>query len=290
MAKYLRYLSVWPEPEVQAVLNEHTVHLDWMYEWYALPHPSNGVSKVNVHFTGQRDGPAPQEVLGIAEAHQYFDAVEYAALAPADQQRYYLDRLHDALLRCARTFGWEEGPLSEARERMLQDGLRLEFFWKKPVSSPDRRHRAQGFIHAGPRTSIWLVFFDRQGIEQSRTLLSVTSTGSMDPGYFFGEVAWLDPQTVRVTQDNARDFWICGLDGTATFHFPRAEKGDPHGVFELGRMYFEGRVVLEDRERGLELIRRAAESGQKHALSFLKRLALETKEPPQVYDAGPDPK
>lgn len=48
-----------------------------------------------------------------------------------------------------------------------------------------------------------------------------------------------------------------------------AEKGDPHGEYDLGRMYLEGQWVLQDVDRGIELIRRAAGKGFRHAVGFL---------------------
>jgi TPR repeat protein len=155
---------------------------------------------------------------------------------------------------------------------MLAEGLRFAFLWRKPLSSPDRRTKVQGFVEAGPRTRIGLVFTDRQGTQLQRSLLSEMSTGSFDLKYIFGDITWLDDRTVKVTQDNGRDYWLCTSDGGVEFHYPRAESGAADGEFALGRMYFEGTVVLQDRERGLSLIRSAAAKGDKHALALLRRV------------------
>ena len=84
-----------------------------------------------------------------------------------------------------------------------------------------------------------------------------------------GRIEWLDNQTVRVVQKNGRDFWTCSVDGSLEFHYPRAEKGDPHAIFDLGRMYWEGLYVLPDQKRALELIHLSAATGYKHAQRFI---------------------
>ncbi len=303
MAKYLRYLAVHPEPSVLPVLRANTNHLCWMYEHYVTPYPTGNVAKVNVWFTADAEpltepadcmgmGDAkraylasqrrlltvPAECLGIAYVREFFDVARYPSLSDAEQQHYYLDRLHTALVRCARQFGWEESRLAAARERMLADGLRFAFFWKKPLSSPDRRTKVQGFVEAGPRTHVGLVFQDGTSKEIRRSLLTIVSTGSFDLRCIFGQIAWVDNQTVRVTQSNGRDYWLCTSVGQVEFHYPRAEGGGAGGEFALGRMYYEGRVVLQDREQGLRLIRSAASNGDKHALAFLDRLQRESQQ------------
>lgn len=300
MAKYLRYLVVDPEPSVLAVLRENTNHLCWMFEHYATPYPTGNVAKVNVWFTADAEPvtaheerlgiseaerahlaswrrllTTPAECLGIAEVREFFDVARYPSLSAAEQQRYYLDRLHTALVRCARQFGWDESGLADARDRMLADGLRFAFLWKKPLRSPDRCTKVQGFVEAGPRTHVGLVFLDGTGKEIRRSLLSIRSTASFDLRFIFGQITWIDNQTVRVTQDNGRDYWLCTIAGQMEFHYPRAEGGDASGEFALGRMYYGSTVVLGDRERGLRLISSAASKGDKHALAFLGRLQRE---------------
>jgi TPR repeat protein len=62
------------------------------------------------------------------------------------------------------------------------------------------------------------------------------------------------------------------VGGEARFHYPRAEQGDAHGEFDLGRMYYEGGLLPPERDRGLALIRSAAGKGYEHAVRFLRRL------------------
>lgn len=278
MAKYLRYIAVHDETLSPPEETDDTAHLPWMYEQYATPVLSNGISKVNVYFLPERPPEtAPyDDGLGIAYVRHHFDRSQSASLSGTERKVYYLDRLHEAILRCARQFGWSEKHFSDARERMLADDLRFAFFWKKPLSSPDRSMKVQGFVEAGPRTRVWLVFMDRSGIETQRCLLTVRGTGSSDMGHLFGEMRWTDAHTVQVTMKNGRDYWRCTADGLVEFHYPRAEGGDASGLYALGRMYMEGEIVLQDVERGMRLLREAAQKGDMHAQRYLERNAAGT--------------
>jgi len=113
------------------------------------------------------------------------------------------------------------------------------------------------------------VFFDRAMHEQRRTLLSAGLLGRGPVEFALGHFGWLDASTVKVQHQNDRDYWLCGTDGSVTFHYPRAESGDPHGEFALGKMYYEGSLVLQDQARGLALIEAAAAKGYQHAINFL---------------------
>jgi TPR repeat protein len=176
-------------------------------------------------------------------------------------------------LRCADHYGWERTTLRQAHERIVQERFQFQFFWKKPLSSPDRRMKAQVFVDVQRHAHAYLVLFDRHLNEIRRMLFSIVLPGSGTLNAVLGRIAWDDNETVRIGHRNARDYWLLSTAGSVAFHYPRAESGDAHGEFDLGLMYFEGRQVLQDRERGLNLIESAASKGYKHAVRFLERLA-----------------
>lgn len=279
MPKYLRFIQtdvtdsdgtpIVPYPLSRC--GPSVQHLTWMYEHFGTPVVSNGASKLVVNFTREDLGRAPLEVLGIATVFEPFDVGALATRPAREQQEVFLARLHGAAMRAADQFGWERGPL-EAGERAIRErDFVFEFFWKKPLANPDRRWRVQAFVAASPfPTRVWLVFTDRSGTEVRRVLLS---EGANCPGgiaFVLGEIGWVDATTVRVTHENGRDFWTCTTEGDLTFHYPRGEREDPHGEYDLGRMYLEGMHVLRDEARGLALIGRSAAKGFRHAVRFLE--------------------
>src|SRR5262245_494683 len=177
MAKYLRYLSDWfvrgnsvcdyvDDPQTVAAVRDTDVpYLCWMVEFYATPLLSRGVGKVNICFNSTSPNPPPvvtpgapedKDGEGIAYVFEFFDVAHYRALPVAERRHYYLDRIHAALCRCAAQFGWDQGPLDEARRRILRDDFRFTFFWKMPLASPDRRLKVQAWFQVTDQTRIYL--------------------------------------------------------------------------------------------------------------------------------------
>lgn len=282
MPKYLRFIADHftdadgrPDEHLSAAWRQapEVWHLGWMYEHYATPMRANGVAKVNVFFTAAEVDRAPDEVLSIASVYETFDAEHFLSLPPPGRKKYYLDRLHAAMTRCAATFGWELRSLTDAYQRILDEDYQFSFLWKKPLASPDRRMKVQALVEASPfPVRLYVVLFDRQMNEMRRTLLSVGTNGRGAVEFALGEIGWVDANTVKILTTNSRDYWLCTTDGQLDFHYPRADDGDPHGEYDLGRLYYDGELVLQDRERGLKLIRAAASKGFKHAIRFLAQL------------------
>ncbi|MBX3435702.1 MAG: sel1 repeat family protein [Pirellulales bacterium] len=277
MAKFLRFISHdftdgegRPRIDLRAAANvPETAHLTWMYEHYATPLPADGVSKVNVLFTVERPVQPPAHVLGIATVFELFDLEGFLALAGCARQRFFVERLHHGVKTCARSFGWASERLDAAYARILGEDFRFAFAWKKPVASPDRRIKVQAHVEANVPSRIELVFSDRQQQVVRRIHLSNSAGGPGAVEFALGDIRWIDAHTIRVTHDNGRDFWTCTTGGQLAFHYPRADGGDPHGEYDLGRMYLEGQWVLPDHDRGLALIRAAADKGFAHAIRFL---------------------
>lgn len=279
MAKYLRFIDYHfgnvesPIDDQHLAVNGNAPEswpLRWMYEHLATPLASGGVSKVNIYFTGTATTGDPSEVLGIATVDQHFDTAHFFALSPRDRQSYFLEQLHAAMLRCAEHFGWDPQRLVNAYRQIISRDYRFTFFWKKPLTSSDRRTKVQPFIDASTfPTHLYLIFFDTKMHELRRVLLSIGADGPGAVEFLLGGIHWIDAKTVRVQHQNKRDYWLCTTDGELQFHYPRADQGDPHGQYDLGRMYCDGQWVLQDQARGLELIRAAAKQGFKHAIRFL---------------------
>lgn len=254
---------------VQPVAPE-VYHLQWMYEHLATPLPSGGVSKVNIYFTPTKADREPTEVLGIAEVYESFDISHFMSLSANERQHYFLERFHAAMLRCAKHFRWEKKQLEEAHRQIVDKNFHFTIAWKKPLASPDRRVKVQAFVEASSFPAhLYLIFFDREMQPRQRTLLSVGTNGPGSIEFALGEIRWIDSGTVRIQHQNKRDYWLCTTDGGVSFHYPRAEANDPHGLYDLGKMYVEGQWVLQDRNRGIELIRASAALGFNHAIRFL---------------------
>ena len=232
MAKYLRYLDTRfadadgrDEPtSIDTFSSAKSVwHLTWMYAHYALPLPTNGVAKVNVFFTADDIQQPPEEVLGIADVWERFDPATFLSLTDDDQPRYFLERLHAALLHCAAHYGWDSTRLQAAHDRIVAENFKFSFYWKKPLTSPDRKHKVQADVDAVHPSPMHLVFFDPKSNEIRRSLLSLRVNGLGVVEFLLDNLKWIDAETVKVSHKNKRDYWLCRLNGDVEFHYPRGK-------------------------------------------------------------------
>jgi hypothetical protein len=280
MSKYLRYLeSRFGVGNSQRTWRENSAcdprlwqapmwNIQGQYRRLILPIAESRMSKLNVCLSlDGGSGPPYEDGLQIGYVWEPFDQAGFLEGELPSQKRYYLDVLHSALLRTAEAEGWDSAPLHAAHEQVVRSNYEATFVWKKPVSSPDRQHKAQIAVQmTAAHSDFYLLISDRRANELQRVLLA-RSAGEY-PQQSFKMPTWIDDQTVHVGRCGAREYWECKLDGTSTFRSPKAETGDAQAIYALGKLYFEGGLLLQDETRGLGLIRQAAALGYKHALQF----------------------
>jgi hypothetical protein len=280
MPKFLRYLDVrfgvgstfntWREEvRPQKEVWQAPVHqIPALFRRLALPIPAADMTKLNVCFSLDGNGNPFPGALNIGYVWEYFDQALFVSLPAQEQQRFYLERLRRAVLRMAIDQGWNSDPINAACEQVNRDGFQADFLWKKPVTSTDRAHTAQLSVYIGSQfTDLYVVFINRQSREAKR--VHFARVHGEDPELFAKKLQWADERTVSISSTNGKDYWQCSLDGTVQYRSPKAEAGDPHAIFALGKLYHEGGLLLQDRRRGIDLIRQAAAMGFKHAVRYI---------------------
>lgn len=271
MPKYLRYLSV-TYSRIDMTDACRDVHfLVWMYEHHLKKCPSDGISKVNLQFHPPGASSAPPEaLLNVVVMEFPLDADRLRGLPPDEKRLAYLDSLHAALVSVAGRFGFDVTALAAARQAVVDAGFRLVLEPLRPVRDPARALKARAVVEVG-EFSEWTLVIERSGKALARCLLCRSDSVSCDTRHVFDHIEWVDDRTVLVRRRNLPDSWRCSIDGAVELVDPRAEGGDPHAQYQLGRRYYEGQWVMPDEARGLQLIRSAANQSFKHAVNFLVR-------------------
>lgn len=93
------------------------------------------------------------------------------------------------------------------------------------------------------------------------------------------ELQWQDDSHVIIKRafgygfKKTSDHWIIGINGSIDYYSPKVENTavDPHGLFDLGILYWEGKAIMQNKDKGLELIKKAADLNSKHAQKWLER-------------------
>ena len=247
-------------------------HLPDLLQRLYTPTPSRGIAKANVRFSPPNTSPVLEDALGVATVVWPFDTDRFPQLNSVEQRGYYLQQLRGSLTFAAERYGWDVVRLDSCCAQIQNDGFKAEWWWPtKQKLNPSRLMSAQVWVEMAAATRVWVVFHQRPGLELKRVLLTNlgpgATTGALE--YVLGDLCWTNDTTLRVRHDNKRDYWLVSTSGQIEFVFPPATSGNAQGLHQLATLYWEGRYVLQDHEKALQLMRRAAALGYKHAERFL---------------------
>ena len=285
MAKYLRYAEVRgflrsPTPDESPAnrLDYLSGCPNWftgaaMYFRLALPVACASVQKLNIYGCPVAGTLCSESVLGIADV--WSQVPEDAAALTGNctlQQRLVLDLAHAAVQAASKRFDFSMATFDAAYQQVEANDYALEYQVGKTKTSPDKKWRA----------SVWCRF-EQQLITE---LLVTNFEGTLVSRYPFaqaddhclGQLTWEGSGTIRVplTAATGDPHWLCSLDGTYQFVYPKSAAGSPHALYQHATMLLDGIWVIPDRLTGLALLHRSAAAGYSHAI---KRLARETANP-----------
>ena len=160
----------------------------------------------------------------------------------------------------------------------------LRGHYKKAVFSPDRQYKAQiYFEHDCQGTGTYVDFIHNNGELLQR--VQFTPRGWSVICKSVGDICWLDNETIKIydiqvdrndknADCNTKYYWLISINGQVEYDCRKAD--DPHLLFELGKKFYEGKTILENKEKGLSLIQQSAKLNYKHAKNWLKRNLYET--------------
>jgi hypothetical protein len=159
----------------------------------------------------------------------------------------------------------------------------LREHYKKAVFSPDRQHKAQIYFEYDCQgTGTYVDFTNKKGELLQR--VQFTPCGWSVICKSVGDIIWLSNETIRIyniqvervdkgADSNTKYYWLISINGQVEYNCARAD--NPHLLFELGKKFCEGKMILENKEKGLSLIRQSAKLNYKHAENWLKRNSYE---------------
>jgi hypothetical protein len=238
--------------------------------------PPGKIAKVRMRLVLERDvdGHIDDDFEGVLAVSKFFDVEAYEELDGAGKWRAFIDLVHAAMITAARSQGWNEEPLERARKLAKSQGPCLTGELGPAHPSPNRRLRAQlryEYVHAIS------VAIHVSGAQSNEGMVIAIATL---PAIFevieltIGELKWISNDEIGVGHANEKDRWriSVGPPSSVEFFTARAERDDPHGLYDLGMMYLNGRTVLKDLDKARYWLERARERGYSKAESALLRL------------------
>ena len=159
----------------------------------------------------------------------------------------------------------------------------LRGHYKKAVFSPDRQHKAQIYFEYDCKdTGTYVDFTNKKGEFLQR--VQFTPSGWSVICKSVGDIYWLNNETIKIcdiqvdrndknADCNTKYYWLISINGQVEYNCSKADNA--HLLFELGQRLYGGKMVLENKEKGLSFIRQSAKQNYKHAQNWLKRNSYE---------------
>jgi Sel1 repeat len=232
------------------------------------------VQKLIVRYVEERRGHlASEKLIDVLIVDYHFERDTFAHFDVNRKKCFFLESIGECLAAYAVEYGWDTDHCAAVQQRIQNDGIVFDRWWGKPVghSQSGRSVRAHMSYYDVIRLSLGI--FDRhKALLSQRFVVELPAT----IGAVYGACAkleWVDENLVRMWQSNFRDYWDFQIDtNEITFHYPRAERGDPHGQYDLGNMYLDGYLVPRDRQQALLWLKRSADQGFSRAIQMLNSI------------------
>ncbi len=268
MSKYLRWYSQEIPLQMQEVMNSfhEKFYISTLYNLYMEPIQTNGVGKVIVTFhADEKNEGIVEDLIDVVRVHKFIDLEKYKSLDEIGKKKYHLDLFNEALTSFFYQKGWDLGNWDKVYERIVDSKFVLKGYWGKSVSSPNRDHTAIPYFYFKDRLELYLEISENKKEGKSKILFAMVSPSIGSLKSSLKKVKWKDNNTVQVLYEGGKDYWSINVNGDVQFFYERAEKGDPHGQYDLGMMYLTGKSVLRNKSQALFWLKKSAEQNYTRA-------------------------
>lgn len=232
--------------------------------------PAGGVASVVVELTDDPEAHGRTvRRLDVVSVEAHLDPAVLTGATP-EVDRALARLAHDALATVVEPAALAE--LAAVHERAV---ARLADF-SGPLSTAVRdrstRRVARLFFRYTDRIDV-LCHVSGPSEEDEREILLFRHPAALAPlRALLGRPVWADDGTLVVPRAGTEDRWVVDpRAGTADLRLARAEAGQPHGMYQLSRMYRDGDLVLTDPARARSWLERAAAAGHVPAVRALAR-------------------
>lgn len=291
MGKYLRTVETWPVDEpVRSVLtpgagfSSNVVCELFSHHLYRQKLPTgDGVAKLIIDLVVDPAGHGHvTELIDVLRLAWLSDPDGFDGVADAGRRTALGALVRAALLDVAGRRGWPTGPI-EVAHRICQDAdWRWSGRWGRASTGGRGRRAWLEFDLTGLAVLVTLHVDDARGAARVALPMCRLPPTMAALEANVGDLSWTPAGQLRIEHRNGRDWWLVDPERrTITFGSPRAERGDPHGQFDLGMIYHRGVLVPRDVDLARYWLLRAADQNFTRAHHQLRHL-----DPPTDAEAG----
>jgi hypothetical protein len=263
----------WPYKEI-AQYNDCCKWLGIMYKFYLKPVITNKMRKLCVIVTDDMNHIKKPTFSGefTPENDIYlytlYDYRNFQNMPVKDVQRTLLDLIHKRIMEYAASNNIDGNIFEKAHNKIVENDFLFEEKYMQPVSN--NLYTAQmsfkfDYQNNGAGNNIFVeIYKDNLLINKIKFFGIGWRAARGDIKY----IEWIDENNLRMDNfDDGFFYWKINIDGTV--ELDSFQKSDYHNVFNLGISYYYGKEIAANKEKGLALIKKAAEMGSRSAGEWL---------------------
>ena len=252
--------------------------LSTMYEYFFKSVKMGGTSTFMIQF-GEK---IQQKLITIPPIVNHFIIVEWQkieALSHIEKANFILEKSKETIFSYAIKEQLDIKPFELVYEIIKNKKFKFREHFGKPVLSPNKQFKAQVYFEFEyENMGTYIDFTDKLGNLINR--VQFTSSGYSVMSETIGNIKWIDENCVKIyfiqvpkteadAEVNRKNYWLIKTDKSVEFKNISADLNDPQALHQLGIYYYEGKQILKDEKKGIELIKRSADLNYKHAIKWL---------------------
>lgn len=254
-------------------------YLSRMYEYYFPRTQTDNVVSITVCLIEEnQEMQYPQSCANMIVVSNVIDIDKFKHLAPNEKSLYIIGICQQSIMSFVSKMCWNAEAFERTYNKVINKNCLFRDYWRKAKCSPNRQLRAQIYFEDDyEKDGIYVDFTDKLGKHIKR--VQFAPKGCQIQSKSISELQWENNTHVIIKRAFAYiltetcDYWKIGIDGSVDYHSPRIKNAivNPHGLFDLGILYWEGKIIMQDQDKGLELIKQAADLNYKHARKWIER-------------------
>lgn len=139
------------------------------------------------------------DLLGVCTTQVQFDVDSFFFMDENQKKITTLNLLKQGIEKIVPEKGWDPAPFNKAFEKVIKAEMNNEWFWRKPISSPERKLKASLYIvHEVTIVKGYLIVFDNKNQEVLRSEVFRDRPNEWAYVPYLGKIQWLSSKEVAL--------------------------------------------------------------------------------------------
>lgn len=184
------YEAIWSQKRVQ--FRDEIRCIASLYERFFIKFKTEDTWKVLICCVNEVTDSRVIEQLGVCEVQIKFDVDSFFSMNDQRKKETTLELLRNGIDKIVSEKNWDPTPFNQAFDNVTKEELKNEWFWKKPISSPDRKYKASLYIvHEVSVVKGYLIVCNNKNQELIRSEVFQDRPNEWAYVPYLGKIQWL---------------------------------------------------------------------------------------------------